>query len=622
MSETVFPTCSEQSEICSPDLPSSKMLPAFSIAPTPLVKRPGLISGLSSTAYTRSGSMQNGKLLPAPTLPAPGAEKESLLLRSPGALSGSLEVRPPGKTRLETQLLQLGLISAEEVAAPEFLELGYQLPIGFSNPAENRTALELSQIQAQPIAPRSELPVAMETTAIVEAPSVMPWTGELPLSGSNELLISLNLPPNIGALTKTELISAAQEQHQLINSIERKEFELALEKLHRVRLTGVYLQEFKKRCKYGEFENQLEQAGISIRSAQNYMAIAKNWEIIESKAKLVSLLSEENQPAIGMKWALETVRDEKKGLKSAAAPFDPDCWQTPNTKDQPIVDLVVKALGGSIWLDPCSHPKSRIPVSVRYYKDGFDGDGLAENQIWNKTVFVNPPFSDPYPWVEKCCLSIALGTCSAAIMLLKSGTLSNVGTGELINKYASAICHWRGRIAFLNDEGNAVKGSDFDCVFVYFGDRLDLFRKAFGARGTISTIDNHFSSVNKRFLDNDNNGNGNGNGKVFTSVVEEQKELAAAAGLSNGLPDMRDGDRERLERYDPHTVPDSMMYNTTVIPKQTTDLYEQAKQNCLADYVSKIEGNLSEFSTDQINHLLEILSNEKLKRVDIGSIDF
>lgn len=120
------------------------------------------------------------------------------------------------------------------------------------------------------------------------------------------------------------------------------------------------------------------------------------------------------------------------------------------------------------------------------------------------------------------------------------------------------------------------------------------------------------------------NGNGNGNGKVFTSVVEEQKEQAAAVGLNNGqsvLPDTRKNDRERLERYDPHTVTDSMMYATT-IPKQTTDLYEQAKQNCLADYVSKIEGNLSEFSTDQINHLLKILSKEKLKRVDVESIDF
>jgi hypothetical protein len=82
----------------------------------------------------------------------------------------------------------------------------------------------------------------------------------------------------------------AGEQHQFISCIERKEFELALEKLYRARLTGVYLQEFKKKCQYGEFQNQLEQAGIGIRSAQNYMVIAKNWEIVEAKTKLVALL--------------------------------------------------------------------------------------------------------------------------------------------------------------------------------------------------------------------------------------------------------------------------------------------------------------------------------------------
>jgi len=620
--ETVSPTYLEQSETCSQNSPSSKTSEDCLTAPIHQATKPEPISGFSSTAYTRSGSMQNGKLSAAPTLEAPGVDKESLLLRSPGALS-TTKGRPPGLTRLENQLHQLVLIQDGEVVNPEFLEAGYQLPIGFTNLAENRTALELAQQQS--IAPKSESLPVMAITAIDAQPSATLSIGELPLSDSSELNISISLPSNIGALTKVELISMVQEQHQLICVIERKEFELAIEKLHRVRLTGVYLQEFKKKCQYGEFENQLEQAGIGIRSAQQYMVIAKNWEIVEAKAKLVALLTEENQPAIGLKWALETVRDKKKSLKSAAAPIDPDCWQTPNTNDQPIVDLVKKALGGSIWLDPCSHPKSRIPVSVRYYKDGFDGDGLAENQIWNKTVFINPPFSDPFPWVEKCCLSIARGTCSAAIMLLKAGTLSNVGTGELINKYASAVCHWRGRIAFLNDEGNAVKGSDFDCIFVYFGDRLDLFRQAFNGRGTISTIDNHFSSVNKKFIETIPTVNSNGNGKNFTSVSDEQKELATAVGLTNGrsiLPDTRDNDRERLERYDPHTITDSMMYTPAVIPKETTDLFQQAKRNCLADYVSKIEENLSEFSQAQINHLLEILNQEKSKRIDVVNIDF
>jgi hypothetical protein len=78
---------------------------------------------------------------------------------------------------------------------------------------------------------------------------------------------------------------------------------------------------------------------------------------------------------------------------------------------------------------------------MRYFKWN---DGLAKHNIWEKTVFINPPFSDPFPWVERCCLEIARGSVSAAIMLLKAGVVSNTGTGELIKKYASALCHLGG----------------------------------------------------------------------------------------------------------------------------------------------------------------------------------
>jgi hypothetical protein len=325
------------------------------------------------------------------------------------------------------------------------------------------------------------------------------------------------------------------------------------------------------------------------------------------------------------------VRDEKKQLKSAAPPKDPDSWRTPNTKDQPVVDLVKKALGGQIWLDPCSGSvTNNVPAAVRYFKAD---NGLAQHQGWSKTVFINPPFSDPYPWVERCCLEFARGNVSAAVMLLKAGTISNVGTGELINKYASAVCHWRGRINFLNDEGNAVKGSDFDCVLVYFGARLDLFRQAFQQRGTIATIDNHYSSVNKKYQ------------TEFGNVEQEQKHLAAAVGLTNGrssvLPDMRDRDRQLAERYDPHTVVDvlptmpTMPTSTPATPPTLADSlfeplgepeifdetplasrqFETAKQNCLSDYITAISSNLSDFSDEQIAFLAKIINQESAKRI-------
>jgi DNA N-6-adenine-methyltransferase (Dam) len=606
MIETVSPTCSEQSEKPSPSSQSSKTFQDCSTAPIPPVTNQEVTSPTSSTPYRQMGTMRNGSVSGAMSLPLRGVGKGCLLLRSPGALS-SEKGRPPGKTRLENQLQELNLISASEVAAPEFLELGYKLPIGFTNLNEQRTALELAQAQAQQllIDHKSELRQEMEITAIVEAHSVTPLIGELPQLDSDESNTLIILPPNIGSLSKTELLSTAIKQHELISSIERREFELGIEKLHRARVTGLYLQEFKKRCRHGEFETELEANGIKPRRAQQYMSIAKNWEAIESEAKAqtVALLVEENQ-SFGIKWALDTIAQQKKALKSATPPSDPDCWRTPNTAEQPIVDLVKQALGGQIWCDPCADAGHKIPAVVHY--DQSD-DGLSEFNVWTKTVFINPPFSNPLPWVEKTCLSIARGNASAEVMLLKSGTLSNVGTGELINKYASAVCHWRGRIYFLNDEGKPVKGSDFDCVFVYFGDRLDLFRSAFEKRGTISTIENHFSSINKKYL---NAGLSAFPEKPdFNSIRDEEKQLAAAVGLSNGksiLPDVRDRDRAILEQHDPHTVPDYVPTATEV----ENVIVDSVDDDWLKETAIGVISNSLEFSNAQAAKMISSLMKE------------
>lgn len=607
--ETASPQSLPQSNNCNPNLQSLKTSQDWLTVPTPPAINQEATLGLSSTPYPRSGMTQNGNVFLQPTLEHPGVEKESLLLRGPGALSGNANKRPPGQTRLDDQLKKLWLIQEGEVINPEFLEAGYTLPTGWTNPEETRTAIELNQIQAQQleIDPNLELPAETEPIETDAQHLETPLTGELQVLPSNELNISINLPANIGALNKAELISMAQEQHQLICVIERKEFELAIEKLHRVRLTGVYLQEFKKKCQYGEFENQLEQSGIGVRSAQNYMMIAKNWEIVEAKTQLVALLTEENQPAIGLKWALEIVRDEKKALKSAAPPADPDCWRTPNTKEQPIIDLVTEALGGEIWCDPCADAGHCVPARVHY---NTSNSGLNARNLWTKTVFINPPFSDPLPWVDKCCDSIARGDCSQTIMLLKAGTLSNQGTGELINKYASGICHWRGRINFLNDNDIAVKGSDFDCVLIYFGDRFDRFQQVFKTFGTVSFIENHYSTVNKRQ-------------PAVKSVAEESKQLAAAVGLSNGrsiLPDLRDSDRELMEQCDPYSVDDRpFAIGATVEMTRSEPLAmnksETAEQKCLKDYIIAINSNLSSFSDEQVGFLAKIINEESAKRI-------
>jgi|GEM_PF-1928600 len=630
-SEIASPQLSEQSTQSDPSLQSSKMLPDCSLALIPPVTNLEPISDLSSTPYPRSGTMRNGNVSAAPTLAVPGEGKDCLLLRSPGALSGNSNQRPPGKNKLETQLIQLGLITNWEVANPEFLEAGYNLPVGWTNPQEQRTALKLAQVQAQQllIAPSLELLQEMEATAIVESPSATPCIGQLPPSDLKELNISpaLTALDNIGSFSKDDLLNFAITAHESITGIERSELELAMRKLNQACIAGTCLTEFKKRCRHGEFGESVSTV-INLRTAQTYMSIAENWNLLAEASRETLLVDGQT---LGINWARDTIAQNKKSLKSAAPPKDPDGWRTPNTSDQPVVSLVKKALGGQIYLDPCSDSGCNIPATMRYFKWN---DGLAKHNIWEKTVFVNPPFSDPFPWVERCCLEIARGSVSAAIMLLKAGVVSNTGTGELIKKYASALCHWTGRINFLNDEGNPIKGSNFDCVFVYFGSRFDLFRDAFGRRGTIATIENHYSSVNKKYLLKSEI-------PEFGNTQAEQKQLAAAVGLGNGrsvLPDMRDADRERNERYDPHNVVDvlsSPMPTASSKPVPVSEnlaqpigeaetfdetplatrQFQKAKENTLNDYITAISGNLSDFSDDQIAFLAKIINEESVKRI-------
>ncbi len=84
--ETVSPQSLPPSINCNPNLQSSKTLPACSTAQNDQ-EAANFISLESLTNFPRAGTMQNGKLSAAPTLPPPGVESESLLLRSPLAVS-------------------------------------------------------------------------------------------------------------------------------------------------------------------------------------------------------------------------------------------------------------------------------------------------------------------------------------------------------------------------------------------------------------------------------------------------------------------------------------------------------------------------------------------------------
>ncbi|AUB34205.1 PUA-like domain [Nostoc flagelliforme CCNUN1] len=112
--------------------------------------------------------MRNGLLSVAAILPAPTLESEYCWLRSPGALSSTGKGRPPGLTKQEAGLKNLGAIKSGQVVNPEFLESSYALPLGWTDPQENRSALELL--------------AKMELSELAAPPLETPLIGELRVS--------------------------------------------------------------------------------------------------------------------------------------------------------------------------------------------------------------------------------------------------------------------------------------------------------------------------------------------------------------------------------------------------------------------------------------------------------
>jgi hypothetical protein len=104
---------------------------------------PAHILGRCSGSFSQVGTMHNGLLSEHPSLELSGQEKGSCLLPRPGALSWSGNGRPPGTTKSEAAAKKLGIIQKNEVFNPDWLEVQFGLPVGWTSPQEHRAATAL-----------------------------------------------------------------------------------------------------------------------------------------------------------------------------------------------------------------------------------------------------------------------------------------------------------------------------------------------------------------------------------------------------------------------------------------------------------------------------------------------
>ncbi len=132
-----------------------------------------------------------------------------------------------------------------------------------------------------------------------------------------------------------------------------------------------------------------------------------------------------------------------------------DEWQTP--------DAIIHAFEqefGAFDLDPCATDASA--KAEEYYT--LAEDGLR--QPWFGRVWLNPPYSDPLPWVRKAAWEVRMNQVPLVVACLPPA----IDTGWFhydVLPYAEIRYH-RGRIGFLDWTGQPITNNRQGTLFAIY----------------------------------------------------------------------------------------------------------------------------------------------------------
>jgi hypothetical protein len=152
-----------------------------------------------------------------------------------------------------------------------------------------------------------------------------------------------------------------------------------------------------------------------------------------------------------------------------------DSWCSPTTVTLPLA----RFFGGAVDLDPCSNVRSLVRAREAWSAGSLHREWFS----WKprrRTVYMNPPYSRLGIWVPYLVRQFAearrLFPRNAprpeAIALVPVATSAGWWSAAL---QADALMFTR-RLTFVGDKPFPAR---FDAVLLYFGDRVDEFRKAF-----------------------------------------------------------------------------------------------------------------------------------------------
>lgn len=178
----------------------------------------------------------------------------------------------------------------------------------------------------------------------------------------------------------------------------------------------------------------------------------------------------------------ELVRQVEQGEVSVSAAaarvseqpnYDGDSWSTPDD----IIEAAREVLG-AIDLDPATNPSAqeRIQASRHFTKDD---DGLSKR--WSGRVWLNPPYSDPAPWVGLLLEGYERGDIEASVVLVNACT-DTAWFLPFLERFP--VCFVRRRVRFLY---GGVRGGPArqPQAIVYLGRDRALFADVFAQFGVV-----------------------------------------------------------------------------------------------------------------------------------------
>ncbi len=152
-------------------------------------------------------------------------------------------------------------------------------------------------------------------------------------------------------------------------------------------------------------------------------------------------------------------------------------WYTP-----PEFIAAARDAMGQIDLDPASSPMANRTVDAKAIYTAND-DGLTKP--WRGNVWMNPPYAQPLvaQFAEAVSAKYEAKEIKRAIVLVNNAT--ETGWFQRMLACASAVCFLKGRIRFLDPDGNPSGAPLQGQAVLYLGENPYRFAKAFADLGCV-----------------------------------------------------------------------------------------------------------------------------------------